>query len=298
MRIGLRIDVDTLRGTRLGVPALCRLLKANGIRATFFFSVGPDNMGRNLRRLFRPAFLIKMLRSGAPRLYGWDIIFKGTLWPGPVIGKKLPEVISAARDAGHEIGLHAWDHYTWQTGVMNMAPEDVRRELTAGFDSLRDIAGVPCCSAAPGWRCTDAALVEKEAFPFRYNSDCRGTGIFRPVAGGTELKQPQVPVTLPTYDELAGRGGVPDAAYNDHIISLLRPDDLNVLTIHAEAEGIACASLFEEFIGKTRALGAELVPLGDLLPDPSAISRGTIVQKTVPGREGTVAVQAGEGVDG
>ena len=35
--IGLKVDVDTLRGTREGVPRLMALFKRLGVEATFYF---------------------------------------------------------------------------------------------------------------------------------------------------------------------------------------------------------------------------------------------------------------------
>ena len=160
--VGLRVDVDTFRGTRDGVPRLLDILGRHAIHATFFFSVGPDNMGRHLWRLLKPAFLIKMLRSRAASLYGWDIILRGTFWPGPLIGKRLAPVIRATRDAGHEVGLHAWDHHYWQARVDRLGAAAIHREIEQGFNALSEILGTaPRCSAAAGWKCPDQALLQK-----------------------------------------------------------------------------------------------------------------------------------------
>jgi len=293
MRIGLRVDVDTYRGTALGVPNLCKLLSEHSINASFFFSVGPDNMGRHLWRLLRPAFLVKMLRTRAASLYGWDIIFKGTFWPGPVIGKKLAHVISSAADAGHEIGLHAWDHQYWQAHIDVMDEEQIYHSIEKGVEQLTQILGKPpTCSAVPGWKCNDLVLRVKSDFAFEYNSDCRGEGIFRPVVAGETLSQPQIPVSLPTYDEVVGHKGVTQDNYNQYLLSLLRPDRLNVLTIHAEAEGIACLDMFSRFLESVEQQGGLFVRLGNLLEHCDKIENGTIVAREIPGRQGWVACRS------
>ena len=289
---GLRIDVDTLRGTRFGVLNLLAELAQHNIRATFFFSVGPDNMGRHLWRLLRPSFLFKMLRSGAPSLYGWDIIFKGTLWPGPLIGQKAGTAIRAAADAGHEIGLHCWDHHYWQTQIETLSRDEIILDMERGRTALQKISGQRIdCAAAPGWRLTDAALLARETFNFRYLSDCRGSNIFYPVANSRVLNTPQVPVTLPTYDELIGTADVSKETYNSCILDMFKPDVLNVLTIHAEVEGIGCRTMFAEFLDLAAVRHITFQPLGDLLSAAPTGINSAIVRGTVAGREGWVACQ-------
>lgn len=292
--LGLRIDVDTFRGTRLGVPNLCKLFAEHHIAATFFFSVGPDNMGRHLWRLLRPSFLKKMLRSKASKLYGWDIVFKGTFLPGPVIGEKLSDIIRAAADAGHEIGFHAWDHHEWQAHIDTMTSDQIHGRIQNGVEMLTRISGdAPSCSASPAWKCNDVVLIGKSRFPFAYNSDCRGESIFYPIVNGQPLSQPQIPVTLPTYDEVIGENGISDDNYNEHILSLIKPDKLNVLTIHAEVEGIACFRMFEKFIRMAQARGISLVPLKSFLSDSLQPEQSAMIKREVPGREGWMALQHG-----
>jgi undecaprenyl phosphate-alpha-L-ara4FN deformylase len=292
--IGLRVDVDTWRGTRDGVPRLLEIFAERDIRATFFFSVGPDNMGRHLWRLFKPGFLVKMLRSKAASLYGWDILLRGTFWPGPLIAKRLAGIIRNTDLAGHEVGLHAWDHYRWQTQAERMTPAEIRREIQQGMDAIHDILKRHvACSAAAGWKCNSTIMLEKNIFLLRYNSDCRGKIIFKPVIDGVECT-PQIPVTLPTYDELIGRNGLTDANYNEELLSLLEPGGLNVLTIHAEVEGIARNSLFTRFLQKCEERGVRFAPLGRLLPPLDQIPVGAFDSGPVAGREGNVCRQIDE----
>jgi len=294
MMLGLKIDVDTYRGTRDGVLPLLRALDAAGVRGTFFFSVGPDNMGRHLWRLVRPVFLKKMLRSGGPSLYGWDILLRGTFWPGPLIGRRLGELMRQTAVAGHEVGLHAWDHHAWQMRMERGGPSFMEAQLRRGGDALAQILGRwPDCSAAPGWKCNDAALLVKAEFSFRYNSDVRGCSLFRPVVNGRPLLQPQIPTTLPTYDEVAGRDGVTQATYNESVLRQLQPGRLNVLTIHAEVEGIVCHDLFHRFLAEAQTRDWQMTPLRELLPaDPATLPEGRVVPLRQPGREGWLGAQA------
>lgn len=296
MQIGLKVDVDTLRGTREGTPALARLFERRGIPATFLFSVGPDHTGRALRRLFKPGFLAKVLRTSVPSTYGVKTLTYGTLLPGPHIGHKAGAEMRAVRDAGFEVGLHSWDHVRWQDAVAQKSPEWTRREWQRGIEAYTQALGKPpiCCGAA-GWQINATVLELEEEAGLTWTSDTRGETPFLPWANGRIRPCVELPTTLPTMDELIGRDGITAETVGQRLIETAVQDRLapHIFTLHAELEGGPLLKQFERALDGWQAAGAEFLSLGSIAAslDRSTLAVAEILRGQVAGRAGRLAVQ-------
>ena len=210
IRLALKIDVDTDRGTRLGVPNLVRDLQEFEVPACFLFSLGPDQTGRAITRIFRPGFFKKVSRTSVVKLYGIRTLLNGTLLPAPHIGRRNTRILREVRDAGHEVGIHCFNHYRWQDYVNRMSLDAIRAEFIAARAEFLRIFGTEAQTAgAPGWQSNARSRQIYDEAGLLYSSDVRGTSPFFPRIGGQVFKTLEIPSTLPTFDELLGRPEYP-----------------------------------------------------------------------------------------
>ncbi|MGE5624920.1 MAG: polysaccharide deacetylase family protein [Bacillota bacterium] len=296
-RLALKIDVDTLRGTLEGVPQLIGTLKRHQAQATFLFSLGPDNTGRALRRVFRPGFLQKVFRTNVAGNYGLKTLMYGVLIPGPDIGRKGGAAMRAARDAGYEVGIHTWDHIRWQDFVARRDEPWTRREFSLAVERFIEVFSVePRTFGAAGWQMNAHAFELELEYRMDYASDTRGSHPFLPEMHGKVIGVPQLPTTLPTLDELVGVNGVTVDNVAEHLLKLTEKDPPaagHVFTLHAELEGMALKPVFEKLLAGWKAQGYELVATETLAKalDRKALPMHTVIMAEVPGRSGTLAVQ-------
>jgi undecaprenyl phosphate-alpha-L-ara4FN deformylase len=288
--VALRVDVDTRRGLDDGVPRLLDLFRALGLRASFFVTLGPDRSGTALRRAWRPSFLVKMWRTRAWRLYGLRTILSGTVLPSRPVGSGSPALLRQIAAEGHEVEPHGFDHARWQDRVHRLRPRRIRQDLASAAQSFRAVMQAdPVASAAPGWRTTGTALAIQDEFGYRYATDVRGHGCFRPLVSGVALRTIQVPTTMPTVDELLGRArDIPGA------LEAAIGTGLNVFTLHAEVEGGPELRTFRAFLERARSRGTEFFPLADVAKpcgNPEDLPVCRVVAGRVSGRSGWVATQ-------
>jgi len=296
VQIALKVDVDTLRGTLDGVPALLHLFDKHRVRATFLFSLGPDHTGRALRRVFRPGFLSKVRRTSVASHYGLKTLMYGTLLPGPHIGRRAGHIMREVAAAGHEVGIHCHDHIRWQDFVAKKNADWTRREIQRAVDAFQEVFGRNAdVIGAAGWQINSHALALEEEFGFSYASDVRGNSAFYPQMEGVTSGCLQIPTTLPTLDELIGLDDITGANVHEAVFAASRKvlPDGHVYTLHAELEGMALLPVMQHLLADWQAAGNTLGTLRDTWAslDRTALPTRQVEWHEVPGRSGLLAVQ-------
>lgn len=295
MDLALKIDVDTFRGTREGVPRLIEMLKRHGAGATFLFSLGPDHTGRAIKRALRPGFMKKVGRTSVVSHYGIRTLLYGTVLPGPDIGRRCAEIMRKVRDDGFEVGIHTWDHVKWQDGVAAADADWTDAQMKFATERFKETFGAEAAvHGAAGWQMNVHAFRRTQSLGFRYASDTRGTHPFIPVIRAEVVACPQFPTTLPTLDEMIGLDGVTEGNVAERLLERTAADPRDhVFTLHAELEGMKLLPAFERLLAGWKEQGYRLIAMRSMVEQytPATLPLHSVLDAPVPGRSGTLATQ-------
>lgn len=282
--LGLKIDVDTYRGMKEGVPRLLKLLRQEGIHATFFLSIGPDASGRAVLQILKnPRFLKKMVQSRAASLYGLRTALYGTLLPSPMIALSFPDLVRRIMAEGHEIQFHAWDHRRWQD-ELTVRPEDwIREWFKQGIEGFERLTGEkPTAFGAPAWLIDDRVISLLHDFDLNYLSCTRAKEPF--IHEGTNLVE--IPSDLPCFEETGLSEG------ERQILASLGGGGIHVLPVHAEVEGGRMGEDFIRLIHCAKKMDYRFMTLRNICP---LIERSSLICRhfrlqLLPGRSVACAV--------
>ena len=254
-----------------------------------------------MKRVFRRGFVKKVMSASPAASYGLATMLYGTLLPAPDIGKRKEAVarMREAASAGHECGVHAWDHVDWHDRLPGMERSEVFETFGRASDRFAEVFGRPAeIAGAPGWTANGLSVEAYEARGIRVASDSRGGAPFRPFrSDGSPASLVEVPSTLPTLDELLAveefRGERREATVAFLRRAVAEAAGASVHSVHTEIEGgRAFAGLFARQLEAWSKDGVSFVTLTDVAASAGELPARPLRFTTVRGR--AIPVTTGE----
>jgi undecaprenyl phosphate-alpha-L-ara4FN deformylase len=241
---GLRVDIDCVRDAE-SLPVLLDMLNRHGIKATFFVATGPDNIARNMWNYINPLNLIRkkpFKRYGLTMLNG--LLFKRQIQESKNIGLVL--------DAGHELGLHGYDHYNWMNHLDSKSMEEISALISRGCELFERAFGFyPKSFASPGFTVNSRFLSMLDDFGFSYSSDFIGEKAFYPKIEieieGKVCRTLQIPVSMKSIGEQE-ESGLSDNQILEGVMDKLSRSSHFVFYCHPSYEPVFKPALLERVL--------------------------------------------------
>ena len=164
----LRIDLESDKGIRKGLPKVLDLLKKYGIKASFYLVMGGES---NIFELLK--YRKKLTGSGERTLKVWSLKEKlrMALFPKDFI-KTNKEILRRILKEGHELGLHGWKHRAWARGLDKI---NIKEHIIKSKNKYEKIfRQKPISFASPGFNTNDKVLRVLEENKILFLSDFPG----------------------------------------------------------------------------------------------------------------------------
>lgn len=237
----LRVDLETHKGIKEGVPKLLDLLKKYGIKASFYLTMGGES---NPLEIFKNRGDMKS--SGERKIKVWSLKDKLRMAINPKnFVRENIKVLQRIINEGHELGLHGWKHREWTRALEKISiPIRIKKSYE---EYVRLFHKKPISWASPGFNVNEKVLRSLEENNILLTSDFTGE---KPEHYG---KIKNIPITIfgenkmPIIEYLASLGKK-DEEIIEEIKKKINDKSLASIYIHGMYEARFKLNILEEVL--------------------------------------------------
>jgi hypothetical protein len=167
----LRVDLESDKGIKYGLPKLLDLLKKYNLKASFYLVMGGES---NIFELLRHRG--KMTSSAERKIKVWSLKDKARtfLFPKDFVRSNLG-ILRRILEEGHELGIHGWKHREWTRGLDKIDIEKTIDKAIKRYTLL--FRKKPISFAAPGFNTNGKVLEILERKGIKFISDFEGNTV-------------------------------------------------------------------------------------------------------------------------
>ncbi|MCU7958711.1 MAG: hypothetical protein KZQ58_01675 [gamma proteobacterium symbiont of Bathyaustriella thionipta] len=266
MFVAIKIEVRHAQTALTALPGLLELFKTYDTRVSFAFAMQP----------FAGGFLSGLLAGRA--------------------AKERQALCLAVKEAGHELGVLGYDADEWAKSASQRDARWVEKQMRLATHVYQELtATMPLFFSAPDGQMNAETSVLEQQHGFVYASDTRGKTPFIPLSPAGESGCIQIPVSLPTIDEMLPQEAVTADNVHEHIyMESQYPSPYgHVFAFDADRHGKTMLPFLEKMLVMWRGSQREIGPLQSIYDSlkRQSLPKCYIAWEVIAGRHTPLAVQ-------
>ncbi|MFH1325749.1 MAG: polysaccharide deacetylase family protein [archaeon] len=164
----LRVDLESDKGIKEGVPKLLDLLKKYGIKASFYLSMGGES---DILEILKHRGKLKTSGERSVKIWSIKEKVRMVLFPKDFVKRNIG-ILKRILEEGHELGVHGWKHREWTRGLKKIGIENTIRKSIKKYEKF--FGNKPISFASPGFNTNKDVMEALEKNNIKFVSDFQG----------------------------------------------------------------------------------------------------------------------------
>lgn len=180
----LRVDVESQKGIKEGLPKILDLLKKHRLHASFYLTMGGESGFFDIIRYRK-----RLPGERSIKVFSTPEKIRMLLFPKDFVGKNR-RILERILSEGHELGIHGWKHRRWSRGLTEKIAE---KDLDLAISRYKKLFNrIPRTFSAPAFNINKGIIRILDKKGFKVISDLDGKKPFK--VKGTKIIN--VPITI------------------------------------------------------------------------------------------------------